>query len=454
MKRMTCLGIAWEAIKMTIQTNQPKIINHTHLTQQDRNLIQEELEKGSSLKRIAEELAKDPSTIAKEILKHREIRATSSFNKGRNSCKQELTCRKKDVCPGKRCTISCRFCDLCNKYCPDYEKEVCKSLKRSPHVCNGCEKKTTCRRERYFYNGDKAHKAYALSLSESRAGISLSEGQLDELDALISPLVNLGQSLSHIFLSHKDKIPCSRSCLYHYIDTSVLSCRNIDLQRKVRFKKRRKASKRIHRDYKCRIGRTYTDFQEYITLNPDVPIVEMDTVEGNKGGKVLLTLLFRPCRLMLGFIMPHKSSKCVLSVFEWLEATLGHDLFLMLFPLILTDNGSEFLNAEALEKATLGVPQTKLFYCDPQASYQKGAIEKNHTYIRLFLPKGKSFDDRSQAEITLMFNHINSIKRDVLNGNSPIDLAKLLLPAEALKKLGLRRINPDEVMLKPDLFNK
>lgn len=125
---------------MTIQTDQPKTIKHTHLTHQDRNIIQEELEKGSSLKRIAEEVANGPSTIAKEILKHRVIRAFSSFNKGRNSCKQELTCRK-NMCPGKRCTLSCRFCDFCNDRCPDYEKEVCLALKRSPHVCNGCEKK-------------------------------------------------------------------------------------------------------------------------------------------------------------------------------------------------------------------------------------------------------------------------------------------------------------------------
>lgn len=439
---------------MMIKTDRPKAIKNSHLTQQDRTLIQEGLDKGSSIKRIAEELERDPSTIAKEILKHRAIRETSSFNKGRNYCKQELTCRKHDVCSGKRCTISCRFCSLCNDHCPDFEKAVCKTLKRSPHVCNGCEKRNTCRRERYFYNGDRAHKAYALGLSEARAGISLSEGQLDELDVLITPLIALGQSLSHIYLSHKDKIPCSMSSLYHYIDTSILTCRNIDLQRKVRFKKRRKAVKRIPRDYKCRIGRTYTDFQEYTLLNRDVPIVEMDTVEGNKGGKVLLTLLFKPSRLMLGFIMDHKSSKCVLGAFEHIEATLGHDLFVKLFPLLLTDNGSEFLNAEALENIGLGVARTKLFYCDPQASYQKGAIEKNHTYIRLFLPKGKSFDNRIQEEITLMFNHINSIRRDVLNGNSPIDLAKLLLPAEALKKLGLRRIHPDEVKLKPDLFNK
>jgi len=296
--------------------------------------------------------------------------------------------------------------------------------------------------------------AYALSLSDSRAGISLSEGQLDELDALISPLLNRGQSLSHIFLSHKDAIPCAMSTLYRYIDNSVLTCRNIDLQRKVRFKKRRKTIPRVPRDYRCRVGRTYTDFQEYTSQNPDVSIVEMDTVEGKKGGKVILTLLFRSSRLMLGFIMEHKSSKCVLSVFDWLETALGHEMFAALFPLILTDNGSEFLNAEGIETSNSGSIRSKLYYCDPQASYQKGAIEKNHTYIRLVLPKGSSFDERSQDDITLMFNNINSIRRDVLNGNSPIDLARLLLPAEVLKKLGLRRIRPDEVKLKPNLFTK
>jgi len=73
-----------------------------------------------------------------------------------------------------------------------------------------------------------------------------------------------------------------------------------------------------------------------------------------------------------------------------------------------TDNFSEFLNAEALENIGLGMARTKIIYCDPQASYQKGAVEKNHTYIRLFLPKGKSFDKRNQEAITIMFIHITA----------------------------------------------
>lgn len=454
MRWMTCLGITLEESNMIIQADQPKKTKYAHLSHQDRNLIQEELDQGSSMKTIADLLGKDPSTIAKEIIKRRTKRESSTFNSVRNECTHKYTCRYFNLCPGKRCTIACRYCNQCNDSCPSYKKDVCKTLQRSPYVCNGCETKNTCRRERWHYNGDKAYKAYALSLSDSRAGISLSEGQLDELDALISPLLNRGQSLSHIFLSHKDTIPCAMSTLYRYIDNSVLTCRNIDLQRKVRFKKRRKTIPRVPRDYRCRVGRTYADFQEYTLKNPDVPIVEMDTVEGKKGGKVILTLLFRSSRLMLGFIMEHKSSKCVLSVFEWLETTLGYEMFAALFPLILTDNGSEFLNAEGIETSNPGSIRSKLYYCDPQASYQKGAIEKNHTYIRLVLPKGSSFDERSQNDITLMFNNINSIRRDVLNGNSPIDLARLLLPAEVLKKLGLRRIRPDEVKLKPNLFTK
>ena len=88
------------------------------------------------------------------------------------------------------------------------------------------------------------------------------------------------------------------------------------------------------------------------------------------------------------------------------------------------------------------------------ASYQKPHVEKNHEYIRYIIPKGTSLNNRTQEEITLMINHINSAARASLNGNTPFKLAQMLLDNSLLDKLSLKYIPADEIYLKPALFKK
>ena len=75
----------------------------------------------------------------------------------------------------------------------------------------------------------------------------------------------------------------------------------------------------------------------------------MDSVEGRKSGKVLLTIYFRNSSLMLAFIHDNNTAKSVTDVFDWLYELLGHDTFTNLFQVILTDRGSEFTNTLAIE---------------------------------------------------------------------------------------------------------
>ena len=78
---------------------------------------------------------------------------------------------------------------------------------------------------------------------------------------------------------------------YHYIDSNVLSARNIDLPRKVRYKKRRRPKTINKFEYEYRQGRTYDDFQKFIEQNPNVNVIEMDTVKGTRNkGKTLLVI--------------------------------------------------------------------------------------------------------------------------------------------------------------------
>ena len=70
----------------------------------------------------------------------------------------------------------------------------------------------------------------------------------------------------------------------------------------------------------------------------------MDFVIGSKGGKVLLTVYLVNVSLMLGFLREANTSQSVIDVFENLYQKLGGMEFRRLFPVILTDNGSEFSN--------------------------------------------------------------------------------------------------------------
>ena len=97
-------------------------------------------------------------------------------------------------------------------------------------------------------------------------------------------------------------------------------------------------------------------------------MVEMDTVKGtNESGKVMLTILFRNCSLMLIFLIKLDNQTCVGEVFDSLTEELGMVLFRKTFPIVLTNNGSEFKDPWMLEDV-YGEKRTKVFYCDPQAS--------------------------------------------------------------------------------------
>ena len=421
-----------------------------HLTLDERNYIEQELMKNTSFKEIAHYLGKDPSTISKEIKKHRIKKEGQSIHIGFNHCARRYNCHRKNIC-STRCKKECRQCKDCNSVCPDFEDGICLRLKRAPFVCNGCSNRFNCRNTKYYYRALPSFNKYKDILSESRQGINMSELELSNLDKLISPLIKQGQSISHIYQTHD--IPCSRSTLYRYLAKNCFSVGPLDLPRKVRMKKRKEKRTKL-KDTKARTNRTYEDFQKYIELHPDLPIVEMDTVEGTKGGKVLLTLLFRASRLMLAFILFEKTQKEVLRVFNMLEHELGNELFEKTFPIILTDNGTEFGNPLSLEFNEDGIGRTRIFYCNPRASYQKGMIEKNHEFIRYVFPKGSSFDNLLQTDIDLMINHINSLGRNSLNWFAPIDVAKFTLDKEVLKKLNLKKIKPDEIQLNPKLLKK
>lgn len=429
---------------------------YKHLTLKDRCLIQSMLTEKYNLSSIANTIGKNPSTVSKEIRAHITVENKGAFNVNYNSCVHRFHCTKSHICTechSARKYKLCKRCSMCNAFCDFYEKEVCSKLSKPPYVCNGCGNRGCCTLQKHFYYADLANQKYLEMLSSSRQGFSFSEAELQHLDSIITPLVKQGQSPHHICVTNFDALMVSESTIYRLIDARAISAMNLDLPRKVKFRQRKK-KKIIKIDKKCRIGRTYDDFQSFLKQHSAFTITQLDSVEGIKGGKVLLTIHFACAEFMLAFIRDYNDSKSVSDIFETLYDSLGFINFQRIFQVCLTDNGSEFSNPKAIEFDSKGNRRTFVFYCDPSAPYQKGSAERNHSFIRFFVPKGASFDHLSQEQISLMMDHINSYSRGSLGNKSPYEMFSFIYGQEILDLLECHLIPPNQVTLNKSIWTR
>lgn len=428
-----------------------------HMSQSERNDIEILLKEGKSFKEIGRQLGKDCTTISKEVRFHLVERKSGAWGTGYNACAIRFGCKKSLLCGKTRdCGVrKCGNCSICNDFCSSFIEDVCKVLFKPPYVCNGCSNLKKCTLRKKMYVAKKSQEEYEYIRSEARTGIAITKDEIEQLDQIITPLIKKGQSIHHICVNNADSIMYSEKTLYNYIDSGMITACNLDLPRKVKYRPRKKAGL-IHKvDTKCRIGRKYDDYQVFMEKSNYPLVVQMDSVIGRKGGKVLLTLHFVKAEFMLAFLRDANDSQSVIDVFDKLNEIFGIDIFKKLFPVCLGDNGSEFSNPIAIEcDRTTGEMRTTVFYCDPCAAFQKGAAEKNHEEIRKILPKGTSFDDLTQIDINLMMDHINSYSRPILNDKTPHATFKFLFGEVVLKKLGSTLIHHNEICLKPSLLKK
>lgn len=425
---------------------------YKHLTMSERIEIYSLLKQNVSIRKIAKALNRDPTTIAKEIKKHLEVKETGCGGRPFNQCKHSDRCLKTGVCGDKFCSRFCYKCDKCNLHCKDFEVQVCERLVKAPYCCNGCPKTRGCHYRKKFYKANVAHSEYKHNLSESRKGFYIRKLEAKRMEAIIAKPILQGQSVHHVYLAHKDDITISERTIYTYIDGGVFHLKNIDLPRKVRYRPRQK--KPEHKiDKHCREGRTFEDYREYMRGNP-VAVVQMDTVKGGTSGKVLLTLHFVSCGFMLAILREANTSKSVIHAINQLNKILGREKFKEMFPILLTDNGCEFSNPMRIEADLNGEMRTRVFYCDRNRPDQKGSIEVAHEFIRRIIPRGQSLEPYTQEDIDLMMSHINSYGRKRLNDISPYDMFTLMYGQGTAELLGIRKIAYDEINLTPSLLKK
>jgi IS30 family transposase len=426
------------------------------LTITERRAIEQGLKEHLSIRMIAASLGRSTSTVSREIIRNAVHRKTGGsswtlFNNcaNRNDCGKSHLCSSDPECEREAC-CGCKFCF---HVCDSYAREGCRLTERPPYTCNGCKARRKCPLEKVVYKAGVAQKSADDVLRAARAGIDMTEKERERLDKIVSPLIRQGQSPYHILANNKDVLMVSEKTLYNYIAAGLFSAKNTDLKCKAKMKPRRKKPLlRIDRAFMA--GRTREDFLLYMDGHPDTAIVEMDSVIGKKGGgeKALLTIHFPASAFMLAFIRDANTARSVSEIFEKLHRVLGLKGFRRIFPLIVADRGSEFTDPLAIEQDGRGRIFTKLYYCDPYSPYQKPFIENNHRLIRMALPKGKSMNSLTQDKVGLMMGHINSYAREALGGRAPVDVFADMFGWGTIKKLGISKIDSNDITLKPSLL--
>lgn len=414
-----------------------------HLSLSDRSVIETGLNRCASRTSIAEILNMDKSSICKEIKKHAFFKKKSSY--GRNS-HGTYDCLHLEKCGFKS------FCThACSERCPI----PCKRKDAPSGVCNGCPKQTPCKLDKKLYEAKKAHDAYRLTLTDSREGINLTVSQAKSLGMILKPGIDQGQSIHAILVNHPEIDLCEKT-IYNYLSDgvfSVVGLIDLDLRLKTSrkpFKKRIKSKTR--EDRKQLKGRTYQDFKSYMAYHPEAALVEMDTVYNDPThGPFIQTFQLVDFNLMVGRFHDTKTAQSMLEGITEIHRQLGDKLFKKYFQVLLTDRGSEFSSADAIEK--LGC---KIFYCDPQFSWQKPHVENNHRIFRYVCPNGidlRAAGLTDQSKLDLLFSHVNSYVREILHDRSPIEVFTFFYPqSTCLESLNIKSIDPAEINLTPSLL--
>lgn len=389
---------------------------YKHLTLSERINIELGLNKSDSIRKISRDIKRPVSTISYEISNRKIKQKANTFN-------------------GK-------IFDL-----------ECEKLNKPSSVCNGCSSKIGCRKIKYYYRAHDSQNDYKTILITSREGIDMECEEFIALNNIVKEDIEKGHSFYMIVQNNKEIDVCERT-LYNYQENGYLSTKNIDLPRKVRYKKRKRILSKTKKDRTVRIGRTYNDFKKYISDNSITHHVQFDTVEGKKGGECLLTIAFVPEDFLLSYKIKEQTVEEVQRIFKAIKTKIGYVNFYRYFNPLLTDNGKEFSDIFYIENNGETIKESKVFFCDPKRSEQKAELEVTHEYIRRYIEKGVDIGKYTDEDILNMINNINSANREKHNGKSAYEMLEKRIPKKIFKKLELTKINSKEVILNDRLFKK
>lgn len=409
--------------------------NNSHITLEGRKYIEEKLNEGCSITKIANELCRNKSSIMREIDRNITLVFPSVFN-NHYPCIKWKECDVKDF--------------NCYENCKNLEINLCPRLISSPHICNNCKHKNGCRYVKKYYKAFEANNKYLESWKQDRIGLRYSDDELRVLNTDFYNIVITNKSIYHsLIIINKRGYNFKESSIYRQIKEGRLRLKSNDLPRcrKQTIKKQNKEYKNIESIE----GHTYNDYIKYKEEHKCVVETQMDTVIGitNASDPVILTLEIVEISFMFIFKLDSKTFEETIKKLKEFENNINKEIFNEILEILLTDNGSEF---KRVSKIVESFPNINIFYCHPYSSFEKGNIENNHELLRRIIPKGISLKTYTQNDYNKISNNINSLYRKKLNGKCPFDLVEKYIPLETLKKMGLEKVIDVEVNLTPFLL--
>ena len=145
---------------------------------------------------------------------------------------------------------------------------------------------------------------------------------------------------------------------------------------------------------------------------------ELDTVIGTSKGnhECLMTLTERKTRFEIIFKLKGKTAEEVVNKFNKMKEFMKIN-YNKIFKSITTDNGTEFSDFLNIIKDT----KTKIYFCHPYCSGEKGTNEKHNSIIRYFIPKGTLIEKYSCKDINKIAEWMNNYPRKILNYKTPLE---------------------------------
>lgn len=267
------------------------------------------------------------------------------------------------------------------------------------------------------YSPEIAHNKYRENLKAKGSDLKIGNDH-EYASYLEDKVVNGGYSPeAALALADKEgrfKTRISKTTFYSYIDADLFAnLSNKELPIKGR---RKKKNKKVHKKQsRANAGDSIEKRPEEIDSREEFGHWEMDSVVGPQGQSkcTLLVLTERKTRDEIIRKLDDHSAAQVVQALDALELEWG-DLFRTVFKTITVDNGSEFADCAGIEKSALSESsRTKVYYCHPYCSCERGSNEVANRMIRRRIPKGVNFDNKTKEEIQEIEDWMNTYPRKI-----------------------------------------
>jgi len=405
-----------------------------HMSYDELLLLYKYISLNYSSKKVVQLLKKDRSTIYRIIIDNSKIDKSSTGHLSNTSkyknCQYLLNCKRNGI-------------DHCPENCPGYKKWICQNLKKFPYICNFCEQRSTCRKEKRLFNPEEAYISRKDRTSETKRCPKISQKGLNDFNEIVSPLIKEGLSVEAIESSIKECFPVTGRTVRNWINNGYLDAKRIDLRNAVK----REYSpaynyKRVSKNPLLKVGRTWNSYLQYMSSKDKNDVIQFDTVHGkNTDIKSILTIHHPESKFQIGLLLENFTSDEVMKRIDELRSYIGDDYYYKFFRVLLCDNGPEFDKMPSLEiDDETGEVHCRVFYTRPYQSGDKGSCERNHELFRYVISKGKSLDALTQEDLNFIFSNINSYPRKSLDYRCPIDIINNLMGKDFASKLGIVKI--------------